>query len=118
MGTNIQQNIPVVGFYCLLLGSAVLSGWGDIMIFHWAKGGSWLQLAGGIGAWVVSLVLMAFVFRYSNLPFAVTIVLLVMIHVFVDVIWDVGVQRNHFSLWQWTGVFFAAIAVVLLQIEK
>ncbi len=38
--------------------TAVLSGFGDILIYHSAKRDNWRLLAGGIGIWLVSLLLM------------------------------------------------------------
>jgi len=104
--------------YSLLTCSAVVSGFGDILIFRWAKngGGSWLS--SGLALWIVGLMLVGMVFRYSTLPFSIAVVLLVVIHVLVDVAWDVAFLGTKLTSLQWAGVTLAVLAVLLLQIGR
>lgn len=112
------DGVPVAGLYALLIGSAVLSGFGDILIFHWAKGESSWGLLAGIAMWVVSLVLMGYLFRFSVHPFSVVVILLIVVHLLIDVTWDVAAIRSRLSVWQWLGVVLAVGAVILLQTGK
>jgi drug/metabolite transporter (DMT)-like permease len=112
------EGVPVAGLYAMLLGSAVLSGIGDILIFQWAKGQSVWGLLSGIAIWIVSLVLLAYLFRWSTLPFSLVVVLLVVIHLLIDVVWDVTVLGSRLSVWQWLGVVLTGAAVILLQIGQ
>lgn len=118
MGSGGLDGVPVQSLYALLVGSAVLGCFGDILIFQWAKGQNCWGLAGGIGLWCVSLLLMGYLFRQSTLPFSAAIVLLVVIHLLIDVVWDVAVFGSRLSFWQWLGVALACGAVLLLQFGK
>lgn len=108
-------SVQVAGLYALMAGSAILSGFGDILLFHWAKAQSGWAFLAGIVLWIFSLVMMGLFFRYSNLPFGLSVVLLVVIHLFIDIIWDVAVLGSRLSLWQWIGVAFAVASIALLQ---
>jgi drug/metabolite transporter (DMT)-like permease len=104
--------------YGLLVCCAVLSGLGDILIFQWSKSSNGWWLTSGCALWVISLVLMGYLFRISTLPFSVVVTLLVVIHLLVDIAWEVGALRTKSSLWQWIGAALAVGAVVLLQIGE
>lgn len=108
-------SIQIVGLYVLMIGSAILSGFGDILLFHWAKANSGFAFLAGILLWILSLVMMGLLFRYSTLPFGLTVVLMVVIHLFIDIIWDVVVLGSRLTPWQWVGVAFAVASLVLLQ---
>lgn len=111
-------NLPVAAQYALLVVAALLSGFGDIAIFQWAKGQSPWGLAGGLALWVVSLVLAGYLFRYSPLPFSVLVVLMVVIHLLIDVAWDVAVFGSRLTFAQWAGLALAGAALLLLEFGK
>src|SRR4051794_12423571 len=58
---------------------------------------------------------MGYLFRHSTLPFSVEVVLLIVIHLLIDVAWDVAAIKSQLSVWQWLGVALAVCAVILLQ---
>lgn len=115
MGSPEPERLAAAWQYLLLASSAVLSGFGDIHIFHWAKGRGWPWMASGVGLWAVSLVLMGVLFRYGSLSFSVAIVLLVVLHLLIDIAWDVAVLGYRLSGPEWAGVALAVAVVVLLQ---
>jgi drug/metabolite transporter (DMT)-like permease len=115
MPTPATDGPSLTVVYALLLFSAVLSGLGDIFIFRWAKSAPWWWLAAGIGVWVVGLLLMAYMFRWSTFSFSVAIVLLIVIHLLIDIVWDVSVQGTRLSASEWVGAALAVAAVLLLQ---
>lgn len=107
-----------LALYALLLTSAVLGGVGDILIFKWAKTDRWPWLAGGVLVWVVSLLLMGWFFRFSELSFSVAVVLLIAVHLLIDVAWDVGATGTRLTRWEWLGAACAVAAVLLIQFGK
>jgi hypothetical protein len=106
---------PAAVVYALLLGSAVLSGVGDIFIFKWAKAGHWGWMAAGLATWAVGLLLMGLFFRWAAVSFSVAVVLLVVVHLLVDVTWDVAVAGTRPTVAEWVGGILAVVAVLLLQ---
>jgi hypothetical protein len=90
-------------FWTLLVGSAVLSGVGDIFVFQWARQTGWWRLAAGIGLWAISLVLLGLIFRYGSARFSLIIVLLMIIHVVLDMGWDLAVLGTRFNKGEWAG---------------
>lgn len=108
MHDMLLANVSTVWTWLLLLLSATFGSFGDILLFEWArKRGQWTIFA-GLGLWLISLLLFAWLFRYRSLPFSTSVVVFVVIHILIDVTWDVSVFGGRL-----TGLQFAGIALAI-----
>lgn len=94
--------------------AAVLSAFGDILIYHWAKQDNWRLLAAGVGTWLVSLLLVGLLFRHGSASFSILTVILVVLHLLIDVSWDVGMLGKRIHTTEYLGFAFAFVALLLL----
>ena len=109
-------NFPLWIQLVLGIACAVLSAVGDVLIFDWAKHSRWYSFATGGTLWLASLLVMGLLFRFSQTSFSILVVLMVILHVVIDLGWDVGVLGKRMSWIEWTGFGFAIGSVVLLSL--
>lgn len=118
MPDTASANTSAALTWLVLLLSASLGSFGDILLFEWARRRGLWTLFAGLGLWLFSLLLFAWLFRYRSLPFSTTVVVFVVIHILIDVTWDLTVFGGRLTVMQLVGIAFAVLSVLLLQFGR
>lgn len=102
----------------LLVGCATLSAIADILIHYAAKDSTWRPFLVGSLLSIGSLILLRIIFQASSHSFSIVIVLVVVLHLMIDVGFDLCVYRNKLSQSEWIGIALAIGALFLLSNGK
>lgn len=115
---NVPSLFPSWQLALLLVGCAALSAVADILIHVSARDSTLRPLVIGSVLGIGSLLLLRVIFLQSTHSFSIVIVLIVVIHLMIDVGFDVFIYRNRLSRNEWLGIVLAVGALILLTSGK
>ena len=115
---SVPSALPTWQLMLMLVGCASLSAIADILIHYSAKDFGIRPFVLGSLLSIGSLALLLVIFRTSTHSFSIVIVLFVVLHLLVDVGFDLCVHRNWLTRNEWFGIVLAIGALLLLTNGK
>lgn len=104
--------------YALLVLIGLTSSVSEILLYRWVKSATplWLLFAGGL--WLSSLMLLGLLFKAEHFSFGAVVVLATLVHLVIGIGWGLLFSGYKLSSLELTGLLFAALAVVLLEVGR